>query len=107
MVSTGLVPAVAPLLAIACALPCFGQAVDSVVAIEHVSVIPMTDRSVLDDHTIIVRGGTIAEIGRASTVKVPARATRIDGRGRYVFPGLTDTHVHLEGNPSNWLGWFL
>ena len=43
-----------------------------------------------------VRDGRIAQIGPAGKVKVPAGALKIDGRGKYLMPGLADMHVHLS-----------
>ena len=65
------------------------------VAILHVHVIPMDRERVLDDHTVVIADGKIAEIGPTSSVKVPPSAKKIDGSGRYLIPGLTDAHVHL------------
>jgi len=48
--------------------------------------------------TVIVRGGRIAAIGASTEVPVPCGATVIDGAGRYLVPGLTDAHVHLQGD---------
>ena len=45
--------------------------------------------------TVIVRNGTIVEIGDAKRIKVPANAQRIDGAGKFLIPGLADMHVHL------------
>jgi imidazolonepropionase-like amidohydrolase len=73
------------------------------VAFIGVNVLPMTSRdSTLVGRTVLVRDGRIAAIGPAATVKVPARAFRIDARGQYLMPGLVDAHVHLEyfGDPS-------
>ena len=66
-----------------------------VVAITHVSVIPMDRERVLPDQTVIVRDGRIAEIGPAADVRVPADAVRVDGAGKYLLPGLHDMHAHL------------
>jgi len=63
--------------------------------IEHVSVIPMERELVLADQTVVVRDGRIAALGAASTVAVPPDAQRIDGRGRFLMPGLADMHVHV------------
>jgi imidazolonepropionase-like amidohydrolase len=54
------------------------------------------DRSVLADYTVVVVGDRIAAMGPAATVSVPEGAQRVDGGGRYLIPGLADTHVHLE-----------
>ncbi|HMG19609.1 MAG TPA: amidohydrolase family protein [Gemmatimonadales bacterium] len=70
-----------------------------VVAFVNVTVIPMDRDGVLADQTVIVRGGVIAEVGPAARVRVPAGALRIDGRGKYLMPGLAEMHGHLP-NPS-------
>jgi len=76
-------------------------------AIEHVSVVPMDRPGVLADQTVVVVDGLIQAVGPAAKVATPKNATVVDGHGRYLFPGLTDTHVHLEGNAEQWLPWFL
>ncbi|HEY0021852.1 MAG TPA: amidohydrolase family protein [Longimicrobium sp.] len=68
----------------------------NVIAITHVNVIPMTSDTVLGDMTVIVRGERIEAIGRAGRTAVPAGARVIDGRGRYLIPGLVDAHIHLS-----------
>lgn len=65
-------------------------------AIEHVTVIPMNVDTTLADHTVLVQGDRISWIGPARGAPVPAEARRIDGRGRYLVPGLADMHVHLR-----------
>ncbi len=60
-----------------------------------VNVIPMDRERVLTNQTVIVRNGMIAEIGDAKKVKVPKDAITIDGKGKYLIPGLVDMHTHL------------
>lgn len=60
-----------------------------------VNVIPMDSERVLANQTVIVRNGTIAEIGDAAKVKVPKDAFTVDGKGKYLMPGLVDMHTHL------------
>lgn len=72
-------------------------------AIEHVTVLPMDGRDPLRDQTVIVRGGIIERVTPSARATVPSGALRIDGRGRYLMPGLTDMHVHpydTDGLPS-------
>ena len=47
---------------------------------------------------VLMRDGKIAAIG--ATVDAPADAIVIDGAGRYVTPGLIDTHSHLGVYPA-------
>lgn len=60
-----------------------------------VNVIPMDRERILANQTVIVRNGVVAEIGDASRVKVPKDAVAIDGKGKYLIPGLVDMHTHL------------
>lgn len=66
-----------------------------VTAFVGVNVVPMDRERVLPDQTVIVRDGVIAEMGDAKKVRVPKDARRIDGKGKFLIPGLTDMHVHL------------
>ncbi len=45
--------------------------------------------------TIIVRDGKIHAAGPSRAISIPRGATRFDGRGLTVLPGLIDCHVHL------------
>jgi imidazolonepropionase-like amidohydrolase len=47
------------------------------------------------NQTVVVIGDRIAAVGAASATRVPADARRIDGRGKFLIPGLWDMHVHL------------
>jgi imidazolonepropionase-like amidohydrolase len=62
-------------------------------AITHVNVVPMTSERITPDATVLVRDGRITAIGR--NVAVPAGTREIDGRGKYLVPGLADMHTHL------------
>ncbi|TFH66956.1 MAG: amidohydrolase [Gemmatimonadales bacterium] len=68
---------------------------ESVTAFVGVTVIPMDSERLLRDHTVLVRGQRIVAVGRAADVPIPAGATQIDGRGRYLMPGLAEMHGHI------------
>jgi imidazolonepropionase-like amidohydrolase len=71
-----------------------------VIAIERVTVVSMVPgRAPEADRTVLVRDGRIARIGPSARVRVPASAVRVDGRGRYLIPGLTEAHAHPENAP--------
>jgi imidazolonepropionase-like amidohydrolase len=65
------------------------------VAFVNVNVVPMDAERVLTNQTVVVRGERIVEVGPASRVKVPAGALRVDGRGKYLMPGLAEMHGHI------------
>lgn len=77
-----------------------GQAVArtpaEVLVIEHVTILPMTREGAPQrDATVVIRDGRIERIGPAASIRPPAGAIRIDGRGRWLMPGLADMHVHV------------
>jgi imidazolonepropionase-like amidohydrolase len=51
------------------------------------------------ERTVIVRNGTISQIAKVEE-DVPDAAVTIDGRGRFLVPGLWDMHVHLSTRPE-------
>ena len=63
-------------------------------AFVDVSVLPMDAERVLEHRTVLVTGDRITMIGAASEVTVPADARRVDGRGRFLMPGLGEMHGH-------------
>jgi len=85
----------APLLLLSIAL----QGSSPPVAFVDVNVIPMNRDGVLEHQTVIVRGDRITEMGPAAQLRPPAGATTIDGRGKYLMPGMTEMHGHLP-NPT-------
>jgi imidazolonepropionase-like amidohydrolase len=68
---------------------------DPVVVFTNVNVIPMDSERVSGSKTVVVRDGVIEMIGDSGQVHVPADALVIDGRGKYLMPGLVDMHVHI------------
>ncbi len=66
----------------------------AVLAITDVNVIPMNREVVLRNQTVLIEGDRIRAIGPGGEVTVPASARRIEGRGRFLMPGLSDMHVH-------------
>lgn len=70
------------------------QATGTVTAFAHVAVIPMDRERILDDSTVLVVDGRIRELGPAAAIAIPKHATVIDGRGKYLMPGLADMHAH-------------
>ena len=65
-------------------------------AIEHVTVLPMDRDTALVDHTVLVARDRIVWMGPSRRAHVSPAARRVDGRNRYLIPGLADMHVHLD-----------
>jgi imidazolonepropionase-like amidohydrolase len=66
-----------------------------VTAFVDVNVIPMDSERMLPAQTVLVHNGVIKEIGSTGQVQVPHDALIVDGRGKYLMPGLVDMHVHI------------
>lgn len=49
----------------------------------------------LPDHTVVIKGGTIAAVGPSKTTRPPKGAEVIDAEGKALVPGLWDMHAHL------------
>jgi len=64
------------------------------VAVTHVSVVDVEHATTRADLTVVVDGPRITAIGPAATTNVPVGARTIDGRGKWLIPGLWDMHVH-------------
>lgn len=76
---------------------CAAQGQATTTAFVNVTVVPMDGDQVLAGHTVLVQGDRISAVGPSSRVRIPDGATRIDGRGRFLMPGLVDLHVHQAG----------
>ena len=70
---------------------------DSVFAFTNVSVLPMDSNRQLRNQTVVVAGGRIAALGRTGEIAIPAGAVRIEGRGKFLMPGLAEMHAHVQG----------
>jgi hypothetical protein len=67
---------------------------------ENVTVVPLDREGVLAGRTVIVRGDRIASVEPSGRAKVPPGAVRVDGRGKFLIPGLADMHIHLAPGPG-------
>lgn len=69
----------------------------STVAITGGTVLSVGPQGDIPGGTVLIKDGRITAVG--SDVAVPAGAVVIDARGRYVMPGIIDTHSHtaVEG----------
>jgi Amidohydrolase family len=50
---------------------------------------------------VVVRGDRIVELGPVASVKVPDGATRVEGKGRFLIPGLAEMHAHIPGGQAS------
>ena len=72
-------------------------------AIEHITVIDGTGKQPQTGMTVVVENGLIAYVG-PTTKRPPLKPIRvIEGRNRFLLPGLIDTHAHVTY--LDWVGY--
>ena len=54
----------------------------------------------LENHTLLIEGELIKAVFPSGKGKVPRQATVVDLEGKYLLPGLIDSHVHLATDPE-------
>jgi imidazolonepropionase-like amidohydrolase len=64
------------------------------IVITQVTVINPGTSSVQPDTTVVITGNRIAAVSSGAGFQPPKNARVIDGRGKYLIPGLWDMHVH-------------
>lgn len=67
-------------------------------AIEHVRVFDPDSLAAKPGQTVLVRDGHIAAVGADGSLPLPEGTEQLDGRNRFLMPGLWDMHVHLQPN---------
>lgn len=88
-------------LAVLLSLPCFlnAQQITSnatqEIVFRDVNVIPMDREYILTNQTVVIIGGKIMEIGDSKTIKYSKNAMVIEGKGKYLIPGLAEMHAHV------------
>lgn len=65
------------------------------IVFKNVNVIPMDIEEVLMDRDVVVKNGVIVSIGSTGKVKYNTDALLIDGKGKYLLPGLAEMHAHV------------
>ena len=83
-------------LAITLVAPIFAADRSNNVVIEHVTLIDGTGRPPRADTTVVVENGVFTRIDDSKIAKRSA-ATVVDGRGKFLIPGMMDMHIHLLG----------
>lgn len=63
--------------------------------INDVTVIPMDKESLAEHQVVTIRGGVIVEVARQPASPPAPGARMIDGRGKFLIPGLVDAHAHV------------
>src|SRR5438445_583881 len=73
----------------------FGASAQSAkLAIEDVNVVDVIQGRILPHRTVAVGDGKIVSVRAGSSA--PKSTRRVDGRGKFLIPGLWDMHAHTE-----------
>ena len=72
-----------------------------VLALTAVNVVDVVAGRIVPDTTVVVTGDTITSVTQHGIP--PGGARVIDGRDKFLMPGLWDMHAHIEGNERAWL----
>ncbi|WP_299437131.1 amidohydrolase family protein [uncultured Aquimarina sp.] len=70
-------------------------------AIKNINVLSPDGDSIISKQTVLIEKGLITAID--STLNLSSKTKVIDGSGKYLIPGLIDTHVHLFQSPNDLL----
>ena len=71
------------------------------IAVKNVNVLAKDSEYFMTSQTVLIQDGLIKTID--STLVIPAQTKIIDGKGKYLIPGLIDSHVHLFKSPNDLL----
>lgn len=72
------------------------RAADSMLLIRNVTLIDGTGAQPIEHASVLIVGERIREVS-PSEIKAPRGAAVIDGKGKYLMPGLINSHIHLAG----------
>src|SRR6266404_7048159 len=64
--------------------------------IRHVGVIDTRDGKLLEDRDVEIAGDRIVSVKPAALADISGSHMLVDGRGKYLIPGLWDCHIHLS-----------
>lgn len=65
-----------------------------------VTIVDVENGRLLPDQTVVVIGNRMQTVGSVSSVRPPKEAQVVEGRGRYLMPGLWDMHIHVFDAPD-------
>ncbi|MEO1655667.1 MAG: hypothetical protein AAFU64_19140, partial [Bacteroidota bacterium] len=74
---------------------------EALIAIEQVNLLSPNADTFFSNQTILIERGKITQMG--DQISIPENCVRIDGRGKYLIPGLIDAHIHLWQSPNDFL----
>lgn len=69
-------------------------------AIKNVNLISMTSQEIASNQTVLIKDSKILAIGNKKDISTSSSDQVIDGKGKYLMPGLAEMHAHIPGNQN-------
>lgn len=76
------------------------QAISQTIVLKNINVLDVKNLTVNQQQTIVIKDKHIISVGRKGSLTIPENAIVFDMTGKYVSPGLIDSHVHHGTDPD-------
>jgi imidazolonepropionase-like amidohydrolase len=87
------------LFCFALAAPGMAGTFPSKIAITHITIVDVSTGTIKPDMTILIEGNRIAAVRPSKNKEsLPKEVKVVDGRSKFLLPGLWDMHVHTDGD---------
>ncbi|RYY31210.1 MAG: amidohydrolase, partial [Chitinophagaceae bacterium] len=71
------------------------KAGNRLIVFTNVNVVAMNADSIQANKTVVVQNGRVLSISNATSTAHPKNAIIVDGKGKYLMPGLAEMHAHV------------
>src|SRR5262249_48665748 len=78
----------------------FGQQGNNRIWITDVTIVSPEHLDQIAQGNVLIEDGRIVSVDRNKGTKRPAKAAVVSGKGKFLIPGLIDSHVHLASIPG-------
>ena len=72
-----------------------GEVFEAALCIQNITIIDPND-GLIENQTLVIKDGKIHRVAPTAELQLSEQNTIIDGTGKYLIPGLWDTHVHFS-----------
>ena len=70
--------------------------VEDVFVLKNINLISMESDQVISNQSIVIKNSIIDYVGSLDDAQYPKNTKVIDGQGKFVIPGLSDMHMHID-----------
>ena len=87
------------LFCFALAAPGIAETSSSKIAITHITIVDVSSAKLKPDMTVLIEGDRVTGVRPSkNTERLPKEIQVVDGRAKFLLPGLWDMHVHTDGD---------